>query len=174
MDCIPKYANGNLLNATLTYFLHPMYMKAKLIFLGFLLIFLVQCDNSRVECANVSCLAQSFAIELLDGNGTNLTTNGTYSLEEIKVFKGENQVNENSSNSDNVIFIFISGMEGENTYQISLNNSETDTLILSLITNSRGGDCCGPYFTIETATYNGNVVDIISAESGIDKITVVK
>ena len=148
-------------------------MKAKLFFLGFLLIFLVQCDNSSGNCDTLVCSAPVLSVELLDANGTNLITNGTYPIEEIKVYKGEDFVYENFNDTEESIIISIYQMGGENTYQISLNSSETDILILNLVKNTSGGGCCSPKFEIESATYNGNSVEVIM-DSGIEKIVVVK
>ena len=140
--------------------------------IGFLSIFLLRCDNSRIDCATVSCIAQSLAIEFVDADGTNLIENGTYSIENIKVLKDENQVNQNSS--DKAIFILLSGQRGNNTYQIDFGNSEVDILVLNLGQAGSDDDCCGPSFSINNATYNGEEIEVEIDEQLGQKITVLK
>jgi hypothetical protein len=147
-------------------------MRVKTYLTGLLSIFLLQCDNTRVDCATVSCIAQSLAIELVDADGTNLIENGTYPIENIEVLKDENQVNQNSS--DRAIFILLSGQRGNNTYQIVLGNSEVDILVLDLIQTGSDEGCCGPAFSINNATYNGRVIEIEIDEQLGQKITVLK
>ncbi|WP_281541657.1 hypothetical protein [Maribacter aestuarii] len=147
-------------------------MRAKTYLIGFLSIFLLQCDNSRVDCATVSCIAQSLAIELVDADGTNLIENGTYPIGNIKILKNENQVNQYSS--DRAIFILLSGQRGNNTYQIDLGNSEVDILVLNLGLTGSDEDCCGPSFSINNAMYNGKFIEVEIDEQLGQKITVLK
>ncbi len=131
-------------------------------------------DNPKEDCAAVLCASQYLAIELVDIEGTNLIANGTYSLEDIKVLKDNVQVNEFPNPSGALIIIFISGTEGANTYQVSLGDTETNTLVLTLLQNNPGGECCSPLFTITDATYNGQSSEIIKEESQMEKIIVLK
>ncbi len=159
------------------YIAHPLIknLKTKLAFLGLTLLFVFSCDNnSRIDCATVVCAQQLLLIELVNEEGTNLITNETYSLENIVVSKDDIQVNDSGNSSTETIIIFISGMEGSSTYEVFLNDSETDILVLNLRKNSPGSDCCSPPFTIEKATYNETDLEIIREESALERIRVVK
>lgn len=156
---------------------HLKSMRIKLLLFTLSIMFLVSCDeNSRADCATVLCAAQSLSIELVNAEGTNLIANETYSLENIVVSKEDIQVNESGNNMGQtiIIIIIISGTEGDNVYQVVLNDSETDTLVLDLQKNSPGSECCSPPFTIKKATYNGAELEIIRPESQMEKIVVVK
>jgi len=155
---------------------HLKSMRIKLLLFTLSIMFFVSCDeNSHADCATVLCAAQSLSIELVDAEGTNLIANETYSLENIVVSKEDIQVNESGNNmGQTIIIIIISGTEGDNVYQVVLNDSETDTLVLDLKKNSPGSECCSAPFTIKKATYNGAEVEIIRPESQMEKIVVVK
>lgn len=147
-------------------------MGIKVIFATLSLIVLMTCEKED-DCAAVSCLAQQFSIELVNAEGVNLIENRTYGLNDITAFKDGNQVNGVQNESLNDVIFFLSGKAGNNTYSINLNAEETDTLLLNLKTESPSGDCCGPSFSFEGATYNGVEIDI-TKENYLDKVIVVK
>ena len=150
-------------------------MKVKAYILEVLSVFLNACDGLEVVFATVSCAEPSLAIELVDDDGTNLIANGIYSIDEIRVFKDDNQVNPNQDPTDEVIFILLSGQRGDDTYQIDLSDGEIDTLVLNLLqTSSGGGDCCNPSFSINKAMYNMETVELGIDEQFGQKITVIK
>ena len=142
---------------------------------SFALLFLMTCDKEGeiLDCAAVSCLAQTVSIEFIDDSGNNLIANDTYALNTIEVFKGQDQLNDYQESQETTVRFFLSGNEGENTYTITLDEVETDVLILNLNQTSSGSDCCSPIFEIESATYNGENIEV-NTENDSPKITVVK
>jgi hypothetical protein len=131
-------------------------------------------DNSDIDCSLVDCAAQSFTIELIDSEGLNLIANGTYSKDEITVQKGSNDLTLNFIEAD-FIFFYPSGEEGNNSYEIKLNASETDILILDLSKMGSGNECCGPFFRINSALFNGVEQEVFEDDiSSFEKIVVVK
>ncbi len=153
------------------------FLKMKTKFVVFILsiTFFGGCENnSRVDCSTVLCAQQVLSIELLDTEGVNLIANETYSLENIKVFKDSIQVSQLGNTMNDAILIAVFGEEGNNTYDIFLDASETDILELELSKNNPGSECCSPLFTIEKATYNGADLEIIREPSDIEKIIVIK
>ncbi len=130
-------------------------------------------EDEVADCAAVSCLAQTVSIEFVDANGNNLIANETYSLSTLAITKGENEVNANQESQETEVRFFLSGTEGENTYTIVLDDSETDVLTLDLNKISPGSECCSPIFEILSATYNGSNIEVIT-EYDNSKIVVVK
>ncbi len=114
-------------------------MRVSQLLILFSLLFLASCNENTQEqddCAIVSCAGQTLSIELVNAEGENLITNETYSLESIKVFNGETQVNDFGNVTDTSrITIAISGVTGTTAYQVILNDSETDTLMLNFKIN---------------------------------------
>ncbi len=125
--------------------------------------------------ATVLCVVQNFSIELIDAQGTNLITNGTYSLADVIVYKDNRQVNASSNSTNSAITFFPNGNnKGVTTYEIMLNNNQTKTLVLTLKEENKGNACCGPSFLITGAKYNSKPIEIIKNEGMLDKIQVVK
>jgi hypothetical protein len=88
----------------------------KLSLLGFTLLLFLGCENnSRVDCSLVLCVGQLLAIELVSTQAVNLTTNETYSLENIKVFKDSTQVSSREDTTSDAILISVFGEKGNNT-----------------------------------------------------------
>ena len=131
-------------------------------------------DDNGNDCALVDCAFQSIFIEFVDTNGINLIANGTYEQAKIVVTKDGVQVNSNRSTSDTLYFE-INGEVGENTFEIKLNDAETDILILDLSGENIEPGCCGPYFPITQILYNGQEQEGESDDAlYFEKITVVK
>lgn len=149
-------------------------MMVKYIVLSISLLFLMTCDKEETDCAAVSCLAQTFAIEYVDAAGNNLIENGTYSLSDIIVSKDGLQLNNAQQvPSTSELQFFLYGEEGDNNYTINFNNNEADTLLLNLSLESKGGECCPSLFNILKANYN-NIETEIQGETYATKISVVK
>lgn len=147
-------------------------MVLKYIVLCVSLLFLMTCEKEN-DCAAVSCIAQTFSVTLVDTDGTNLIESGAYTLDDISVFKGDNQVNSYQNSQLTAIVFLLSGNAGDNTYRINLNASETDSLMLNLTIEDLGGDCCGPTFRVNSARYNGDEIEI-ETENFSGNIVVVK
>jgi len=127
-------------------------------------LLMVGCDdNGGNDCALVDCAFQAFSIEFVDTNGNNLIANGTYQHTEIIVTKDGVQLNSNQSTSDK-LFFEIKGDVGENSYEIKLNDVETDILVLGLSGDNVDHGCCGPYFPITQILYNGEEQDDVSED----------
>jgi len=152
-------------------------MKLKHNIVCCLIVILFSCkdDDGLGECALIDCAAQIFAIEYIDAEGNNLIANGTYSLETIVITKDNNQLNSSQLQSDEVVYFFSSGTNGDNTYNVKLNETEEDQFVLALTRIKLEPECCGPYFTINSATYNDAIIEITASENSfIEKITIVK
>ena len=137
-------------------------------------VFLACNDDDGNDCALVDCGFQSLSIEFVDTNGINLIANGTYEQATIIVTKDGVQINSNRSTSD-TLFFEINGEVGENIYEIKLNDTETDVLILDLSGENVETGCCGPYFPINQILYNGQEQEGESDSAPyFEKITIVK
>jgi hypothetical protein len=78
-------------------------MRVSQLLILFSLLFLASCNEKTKEqndCTIVSCAGQTLSIELVNAEGENLITNESYSLETIKVFTGETQVNDLGNGTD--------------------------------------------------------------------------
>mgnify|MGYP000288906164 FL=1 len=152
-------------------------MKLKPNLLLCLLVILFSCkdDDGLNECSLIDCATQTFALEYVDSAGNNLITNGTYLLANVMITKDNEQLNLSQLESDEVVYFFVSGENGHNTYSIKLNDTETDELIFNLIRVKLDPECCGPYFKINSATYNGDGIEIVESQNSFfEKITIVK
>lgn len=148
-------------------------MMVKFILASFSLLFLMTCDKEIEDCSAVSCLAQTITLEVVDSEGADLIENGTYPIEHISVAKGENEVNAYQDALATGVQFFLSGTEGENIYTLTLNDAETETLVLNLSIANPGSECCSPIFEIDDATYNGSTIEVIN-ENNVYKIIIVK
>lgn len=152
-------------------------MNYKLILSAFILLFVSSCKiDDGLDCSLVDCAAgQVISLEFLNSEGTNLISNGTYSLEDIEVTVGTNKLELIEFDADKLVTFFLSEKQGETTYIINFKALEiTDTLVLNLTQTSKAADCCGPYFQINSATYNGESQEIVQMEFGFEKIAIVK
>ena len=152
-------------------------MNYKLILSVFILLFVSSCKiDDGLDCSLVDCAAgQVISLEFLNSEGTNLISNGTYSLEDIEVTVGTNKLELIEFDADKLVTFFLSEKQGETTYNINFKALEiTDTLVLNLTQTSTAADCCGPYFQINSATYNGESQEIVQMEFGFEKIVIVK
>lgn len=139
-----------------------------LYFLIFTFLFL-SCEITEKEaadCAAVSCLADTVVLQLVDNEGNNLIENGTYKKGDIKVFSEGYNRGEVSSIPDfgNVIFVTLSGGEGDVDYEITLNETQVEPLGLNLAILRDGGDCCPPDYKVKSAIFKGEEQEIIRGE----------
>ncbi|MGB3149991.1 MAG: hypothetical protein WBB27_04960 [Maribacter sp.] len=152
-----------------------MKLKYYIFLYSFVLLFSCKDDDGLNECSLIDCAVQTFALAYVDIDGNNLITNGTYPLENITITKDNEQFNLSQFESDEVVYFFASGEDGDNTYSIKLNDTETDELILDLTRVKLDPECCGPFFNINSATYNGDVIEIKENQNSfIERITIVK
>lgn len=130
-------------------------------------------EDEGIDCSLIDCAFQTFYIELVDVEGNNLIANDTYDQGIIIVTKDGNQLNSNLSTSDVINFV-VMGEVGTNTYEIKLNDSETDMLTLNLSGDNIKNSCCGPYYEITAAIYNGEEQEVLQAQYHFANIVVIK
>ena len=156
----------------LHYTMHRKYHALLYLFLG---LYSCKEDDRLNECYLIDCIAQTFSIELVDSDGVNLITNETYILDNIVIAKNNQQLNLNQIATDDTVYFFVSGKNGNNTYTIKLNETEKDELVLNLTRIKLELECCGPYFRINSANYNGTEVEIIDDDNfNFEKIIILK
>ncbi|GAA4801261.1 hypothetical protein [Litoribaculum gwangyangense] len=132
-------------------------------------------DDSNIDCALFDPFVRNLHIKIVDNSGNNLIENETYIAEDIKVRMNGNEytnvVFKNVETIKNLITLTLFGKNGKNDYEIELSNSVIDTLVLDLTLDST---ICGiNFFTLNTATYNGNILSI-EDYNGNYLITVIK
>jgi hypothetical protein len=152
-----------------------MMLKSKVALCLIILLFSCKDDEGLGECALINCAAQTFALEYVDVEGNNLIANNYYPLENITITKDGEQLNFGQQQGNEVVYFFVAGTNGSNTYNIKLNDTETDELILDLSRIKSDLECCGPYFTVNSSTYNDETIEIAEGQNSfIEKITIVK
>lgn len=153
-------------------------MKLKIVILLFIIILNNACDVSQegTDCALVDCaVGQLFSVELIDNDGNNFITNGTYAISEISITTNESKIDLIPFNSNDFLNFIVENKSGESIYTIRFSESEIDTLTLNLVELNQTSECCGPYFDIETATYNTTDYEVLHNENrNFFKIKVVK
>ncbi len=117
---------------------------------------------------------QLFTIEFVDGLGNNLIENGTYDLTKIVVSTNGNDLYVDTSTTEKYLIFYYDGRSGEQVYDLRLNSSETDILMLNLSKKEKENKCCGPYFDVNEASYNGKFSQLTNLGLASDKITVIK
>lgn len=126
----------------------------------FCLLVLQSCKtNDDIICDGDPIPLRIIFINLVDMNGNNLIENGTFDSDEIEVsFNGYSNTSPffvNNPELENLIAVTVTGIVGNNAYEIKLSSSITDTLLLNLDSETLGtGPCSGTYFTINSASYN--------------------
>ena len=153
-------------------------MKLKIAILLFIIILNNACDVSQegTDCSLVDCaIGQLFSVELIDNHGNNLITNGTYAISEISITTNESEIDLIPFNSNDFLNFIVENKSGESIYTIRFSESEIDTLNLNLVELNQTSVCCGPYYAVQNATYNGADHEILANENDdFFKITVVK
>lgn len=142
------------------------------------LTILISCDKEgetfELDCSAVNGFTESFIIELVDADGNNLIENGTYDSEHITVlFNGKNIGGVPINEDFNTIINFALQGEGTVDYLVLLNEQTTDTLRLDLTINSFF-TCGEPDYTVNSASYNGVLQELIEGFAENSKIIVVK
>ncbi len=152
----------------------------QLSFFILLSLFLFSCssdDDPEIACDLIQAIQSNLYIDLVNGQGENLIENGTYNPNDITIdvngstFTGV--VFTNVEGIENFIAIGVFGEDGDNTFEISLSDTETDTLILNLTRSETGGPCSQFVFALNSAVYNDEVQEIQDF-GGDFLITVVK
>ena len=140
-------------------------MKLKIVILLFIIILNNACDVSQegTDCSLVDCaVGQLFSVELIDNQRNNLITN-------------ESEIDLIPFNSNDFLYFIVENKSGESIYTIRFSESEIDTLNLNLVELNQTSVCCGPYYSVQNATYNGADHEILANENDdFFKITVVK
>lgn len=142
------------------------------------LTILISCDKEdetfELDCSAVNGFTESFIIELVDSDGNNLIENGTYASEDITVlFNGANVGGVPINEDFNTIINFALQGEGTVDYLVLLDEQTTDTLRLDLTIDSFL-TCGGPDYTVNSASYNGEMQELIEGFAENSKIIVVK
>jgi len=152
------------------------YLFSKSIILLFFLITIqIGCSDKEKYFAECICENQTLIIEFVNADGINLLENGAYDPSKIKFTKNRSNLYTFYNEAGKHIQFEIEGDEGDSNYEIQLNETETDMLVLNLSFASEG--CCGPYFDINSALYNDEVVEIDrggDSSSLNDKIVILK
>jgi len=131
--------------------------------------------SDTFDCSEVVCAGGLlFSIELVNNQGANLISNGTYPFEDIKITKNDTIVELFKLSSYESINFLIEAKSGESVFNIILNAAEIDTLAVTLSQTTINSECCGPYFRMNSAKYNGVQQQIFENEYSFEKITVVK
>lgn len=154
----------------------------RILTLLFCLIFIQSCKNDDETCDYAlydPVALRTVFIKLVDTNGNNLIENETYNSNNIEVsFNGYTNTSpffENTPELENLIAVTVIGIEGDNTYEIKLNNTITDTLILNLDSEILGNEpCTSTYFTINNTSYNNTNQTVEDLNNWNYLITVVK
>lgn len=153
-------------------------MKLKIAILLFIIFLNNGCDFSQegTDCSLVDCaVGQLFSVELIDNDGYNLITNGTYAISEISITTNESEIDLIPFNSNDFLNFIVENKSGENIYTIQFSESEIDTLNLNLVELDQTSVCCGPYYAFQNVTYNDVNHQILPNENDdLFKITVVK
>lgn len=153
-------------------------MKLKFSILLFIIILNNACDVSQegTDCSLVDCaVGQLFSVELINNDGNNLITNGTYAISEISITSNESEIDLIPFNSNDFLNFIVENKSGESIYTIRFSESEIDTLNLNLVELDQASVCCGPYYAVQSATYNGANYEILTNNNDdFFKITVVK
>ncbi|MFH4966634.1 hypothetical protein V8G61_00400 [Gaetbulibacter sp. M240] len=142
-------------------------------------IFSISCDDPKdeeIDCSLYDPFLSNLIIELVNDQGENLIANNTYLADEITVsFNGyisTNVVFNNVPGLENVITINLFGTSGDNTFMIHLSDTVSDTLVLNLSVDM--SVCNIPLYTLNQATYNGEIQMVSQNDSGNYRITVAK
>lgn len=134
-------------------------------------------EEVTIQCANIDPITQTLFIELVDDQGNNLIENGTFIAEDIIIRIGDfdftNVVFNEIPGAESLIVLELFGEQGDNTLEIVLSDTVTDTLVLNLDKEVTGGVCSQIIYTLNRATYNGMQLSLKDFNGGY-LITVVK
>ena len=122
--------------------------------------FLFSCNSDDdVNCTSEPAFSPSVFIELVNAEGENLIDNGTYVAEDITIDFNDstftNVVFTDVPGIANLIGLNVFGEDGDNILNINLSDTETDILVLNINREETGGPCSQSFFTLNSATYNG-------------------
>ena len=144
-----------------------------------MIILSLSCEDSQdsgIDCALYDPFLSNLIIELVNDQGDNLIANNTYLADEITVsdngYTSTNVVFNNVPGLENVITLNLFGTSGDNTFMIHLSDTVSDTLVLNLSVDM--SVCNIPLYTLNQATYNGEIQMVSQNDSGNYRITVVK
>ena len=113
-----------------------------------------------------------FLLKFIDNEENDLIENGYFDSTLISAsingqsFNGQIVDFEDEGLQNMVVLSTGIGNEGKNTWLLKLSEIETDTLEFSLVfteikqRSGRDGFFCGTEASVETATYNGNSIDL--------------
>ncbi|WP_299674236.1 hypothetical protein [uncultured Dokdonia sp.] len=142
-----------------------------------ILLFSCNSDDSETICNPTLVIESILFIELVNTEGENLIENGIYNPDDITIgFNGNiftGVVFTGVQGVENVIVLNVFGEEGDNTFDINLSDTETDTLILNISKEEISDPCIQLVITVNEVIYNGESKELQDFEGGF-LITVVK
>ena len=147
------------INCNLLYLFASLNKTVKLFSFLLCLVLLYSCSSDDDLVCSIN--SNNIFVKLVDNEGNNLIENETYLADEIVVrfnaaYEFTNVVFNEVEGLENLIAINIFGEQGNNTFEIQLSDSETDTLILNLNKEIIDGPCGNVYYILNSVTYNGN------------------
>ncbi len=129
------------------------------ILLSFILFSCANDDNDpEIACDLIQAIGSNLYIDLVNGQGENLIENGTYNPNDITIdFNGNTftGVITGVEGIQNFVTVGVFGDDGDNTLEIRLSDTETDTLVMNLTRSETGGPCAQFVFQLNSAIYNG-------------------
>ncbi len=141
------------------------------------MLFSCNSDDSETICNPTLVIESILFIELVNTEGENLIENGIYNPDDITIgFNGNiftGVVFTGVQGVENVIVLNVFGEEGDNTFDINLSDTETDTLILNISKEEISDPCIQLVITVNEVIYNGESKELQDFEGGF-LITVVK
>ena len=130
------------------------------ILLSFFLFSCANDDNEpEIACDLIDAISSNLFIELINTEGENLIENGMYNPNDITIdFNGNTFTNVVFTEVEGIqdfVAVSIFGDDGDNTIEIRLSETETDTLVMNLTRMETEGPCAQFVFQLNSATYNG-------------------
>lgn len=135
-----------------------------------LLLFSCGNNDDDVACLSIDPSDSNLFIDLVNAQGENLIANGTYAAEDIIVrfrdFETTNPVVTVEGFENFILVSVLGGVQGNNTFEIVLSDTTTDTLVVNVSVEEGGGECNFTRYTINAAVYNDNTQTIEDVGSG--------
>lgn len=102
---------------------------------------------------------QNLFIEIIDSDGNNLISNNTFKPSEIIITdsNGYSMINpvQNIPNRGDLIVMVVYGNQGNNSFEIKLSDTITDTLVMNVSNEITEGPCSVNISTLNSVAYNG-------------------
>ncbi len=143
-------------------------MVLKKILIGILFLsFVFSCEDDKIDCSAVLCLSSpSIGFDILT-DGTNVFSNGNYTLNSVTI-AGETAMETNISlesdlDSTQNPILFMQNpkwTDGEYTYTVHLGNDELFQMKATFIeSEAKNSSCCGNVATVQSLEINGSPIE---------------